>query len=60
MDIFDALQAGDMAFVTEYVRGGGDCSVQDSIGQEREIHTWREHAHILLCVRYICTCLLPT
>ena len=36
VDIFDALTAGDMAFVTEYVKAGGDCSVQDSIGQERE------------------------
>eukprot|EP00752_Nemacystus_decipiens_P012595 g11155.t1 len=32
VDIFDALTAGDMTFVTEYVQGGGDCSVQDSIG----------------------------
>lgn len=32
-DIFDALMAGDMDFVTEYVKSGGDCSVQDSIGE---------------------------
>ncbi|CAB1104931.1 unnamed protein product [Ectocarpus sp. CCAP 1310/34] len=31
-DIFDALMAGDMDFVTKYVEAGGDCSVQDSIG----------------------------
>lgn len=37
VDIFDALTAGDMAFVTEYVQGGGDCSVQDSIGEERGV-----------------------
>lgn len=31
-DIFDALMAGDMDFITKYVEAGGDCSVQDSIG----------------------------
>lgn len=36
VDIFDALTAGDMAFVTEYVQAGGDCSVQDSIGQQKD------------------------
>ncbi|CAN0366495.1 unnamed protein product [Pylaiella littoralis] len=31
-DVFEALMAGDMAFVTEYVQSGGDCNIQDSIG----------------------------
>lgn len=39
VDIFDALTAGDMAFVTEYVQAGGDCSVQDSIGRWTYVDT---------------------
>ena len=31
--IFDALMAGDIAGVEEYVRSGGDCNVRDSIGE---------------------------
>lgn len=33
IDVFDALMSGDVAAVKEYVNAGGDCSVQDSIGE---------------------------
>lgn len=36
-DVFEALMAGDMAFVTEYVQSGGDCNIQDSIGMETQL-----------------------
>lgn len=31
--IFEALMAGDIAGVEEYVRSGGDCNGRDSIGE---------------------------
>lgn len=33
IDVFDALMSRDVAAVKEYVNAGGDCSVQDSIGE---------------------------
>lgn len=43
VDIFEALMAGDVPGVKEYVEAGGDCSVRDSIGErDRNRERWAE------------------